>query len=43
MQIKTTLRFYLTPIRMVKTKISMTTHIGEDVKKENTPPLLVEL
>ena len=31
MQIKTTLRFYFIPIRMVKIKIPMTAHVGEDV------------
>jgi hypothetical protein len=31
LQIKTTLRFYFLPIRMVKIKISMTVHVGEDV------------
>jgi hypothetical protein len=40
MQIKTTLRFYFIPIRMVKIKIQMTAHVGEDV---NTFPLLVKL
>jgi hypothetical protein len=34
MQIKTTLRFYLTPIRMAKIKSSVTAHVGEDVEKE---------
>jgi hypothetical protein len=34
MQIKTTLRFYLAPIRMAKIKTLVTTHIGEDVEKE---------
>ena len=40
MQIKTTLRFYFIPIRMVKIKIQMTVHVGEDV---NTFPVLVRL
>jgi hypothetical protein len=34
MQIKTTLRFHLTPIRMAKSKPQVTTHVGEDVEKE---------
>jgi hypothetical protein len=43
MQIKSTLRFYLTPIRMSKIKNS-----GDEVlvtmwRKRNTPPLLVGL
>jgi hypothetical protein len=33
MQIKTTLRFYLTPVRMVIIK-NTTTNIGEDVEKK---------
>jgi hypothetical protein len=42
-QVKTTLRFHLTPVRMAKIKTQMTTDAGEDVEKENTPPLLVGL
>jgi hypothetical protein len=34
MQIKTTLRFHLTPARMAKIKIQVTTDAGEDVEKE---------
>ena len=34
MQIKTTLRFHLTPIRMAKIKKSGETWAGEDVEKE---------
>ena len=34
MQIKTTLRFYLTPVRMAKTKIQVTADAGVDVEKE---------
>ena len=34
MQIKTTLRFHFTPIRMAKTKPQVTVHVQEDVKKE---------
>jgi hypothetical protein len=34
MQIKTTLRFHLTPVRMAKIKNSGDTDVGEDVEKE---------
>ena len=34
MQIKTTLRSQLTPVRMAKIKIQVTADAGEDVKKE---------
>jgi hypothetical protein len=34
MQIKTTLRFHLTPDRMAKIKIQVTADAGEDVEKE---------
>jgi hypothetical protein len=34
MQIKTTLRFHLTPVRMVKIKTLLTADAGEDVEKE---------
>jgi hypothetical protein len=34
MQIKTTLRFHLTPVRMAKIKIQVTAYAGEDVDKE---------
>jgi hypothetical protein len=34
MQIKTTLRFYFTPVRMVRSKIQVTADAGEDVEKE---------
>ena len=34
MQIKTTLRFHLTPVRMAKIKIQMTSDAGKDVEKE---------
>ena len=34
MQIKMTLRFHLTPIRMNRSKLQVTTHVGEDVEKE---------
>jgi len=34
MQIKTTLRFHLTPVRMAKIKPLVTADAGEDVEKE---------
>jgi hypothetical protein len=34
MQIKTTLRFHLTPVRMVRSKIQVTVDFGEDVERE---------
>jgi hypothetical protein len=34
MQIKTTLRFHLKPVRIVKIKTQMTADAGEDVEKE---------
>jgi hypothetical protein len=34
MQIKTTLRFYLTPVRWLRSKIQVTADAGEDVEKE---------
>jgi hypothetical protein len=34
MQIKTTLRFYFTHVRMAKIKIQVTADAGEDVEKE---------
>jgi hypothetical protein len=34
MQIKTTLRFHLTPVRMTKSKIQVTANAGKDVEKE---------
>jgi hypothetical protein len=34
MQIKTTLRFYLIPVRMAKSKTQVTANAGEDVEKE---------
>ena len=34
MQIKMALRFHLTPIRMATIRSQVTTHIGEDVQKE---------
>jgi hypothetical protein len=41
MQIKTTLRFYLTPVRIVIIKNTTNTSVGEDVGKRNPNPLLV--
>jgi hypothetical protein len=34
MQIKTTLRFHLTPVRMAKIKIQVAADSGEDVEKK---------
>ena len=34
MQIKTTLRFYLIPVRMAKSKTQVTANAGEDVENE---------
>ena len=34
MEIKTTLRFYLTPVRITKIKTQLTADAGEDVEKE---------
>ncbi|KAL6091244.1 hypothetical protein STEG23_026826 [Scotinomys teguina] len=34
MQIKTTLRYHLTPVRMAKIKTLRTAHVGEDVEQE---------
>ena len=34
MQIKTTLRFHLTPVRMARSKIQVTADAGKDVEKE---------
>ncbi|KAL6086082.1 hypothetical protein STEG23_032675, partial [Scotinomys teguina] len=41
MQIKTTLRYHLTPVRMAKIKTLRTVHVGEDVEQEEHSPLLV--
>jgi hypothetical protein len=41
MQIKTTLRFHLTPVRMVKIKTSGDSRCGE--RRTNTPSVLVGL
>jgi hypothetical protein len=43
MQIKTILRFYLTPIRMAKIKTQGTADAGEDVEKEENSSMLVKL
>jgi hypothetical protein len=39
MQIKMTLRFHFTPIRWLKSKPQVTTHIGEDTEKEEHSPI----
>jgi hypothetical protein len=41
MQIKTILRFYLTPVRMATIKNKNKTNVGEDVGERNTHTLLV--
>jgi hypothetical protein len=41
MQIKTTLRFYLTLVRMVSSRTQTTTNVGKDVGKKNPHTLLV--
>jgi len=43
MQIKTTLRFHLSPVRMAKIKNSGDNRFSEEVEKEEHPPLLVGL
>jgi hypothetical protein len=43
MQIKTTLRFHLTPIRMAKIKNSGESMLARMWRKRNTSPLLVGL
>jgi hypothetical protein len=47
MQIKTTLKFHFTPVRMAKRKTQETTDAGVNVEKEDgcaiSPPLLVGL
>jgi hypothetical protein len=43
MQIKTTVRFHLTPVRMLPPRIQTTANVGEDVKKRNPHTLLVEM
>ena len=43
MQIKTTMRYYLTPIRMASLKSLQTINTEEDVLKGNPPTLLVEM
>jgi hypothetical protein len=42
-QIKKTLRFHLTPVRIARSKAQVTADAGEYVEKENTPSLLVGL
>ena len=41
MQIKTTLRFHLTPVRMAKTKIQVTVDGGKEVEKEEHSSIAV--
>jgi hypothetical protein len=36
MQIKTTLRFYLTPVRMLPSRTQITTNVDEDVEGKGT-------
>ena len=43
MQIKTTMRYHLTPVRMVTIKKSKITNIGEDVEKREPCTLLVRM
>jgi hypothetical protein len=39
MQIKTTLGFYLTPVRMARSKINVTADAGKDLEKEEHSPI----
>jgi hypothetical protein len=41
MQIKATLRFHLTPVRMAKTKIQVTADANEDVEKERQSSIVI--
>lgn len=41
MEIKTTVTYYLTPVKMAKTKNTETTGVGEDVEKKDPPCALV--
>ena len=41
MQIKTTMRYHLIPLRAALLKSLKVTHVREDVEKWNTPTLLV--
>ena len=43
MQIKTTMRYHLTPLEWLKSTTKETTGIGEDMKKGNSPTLVVEM
>jgi hypothetical protein len=43
MQIKTTLRFYLTPVRKAKTKPQVTADAGKDVEKEEHSSIAGEI
>ena len=42
-QIKTTMRYHLTPVRMVIIKNLQITNAGKGVKEREPPPLLVEM
>jgi hypothetical protein len=43
MQIETTRRFHLTPVRIAIISTTLTTGIGEDVRKKNPLTLLVRM
>ena len=43
MEIKTTLRFHLTPVRMAKIKIQVTADTGKDVEKEEHSSIVGEI
>jgi hypothetical protein len=43
MQIKTTLRFHLTPVRMAKLKSQVTADAGKDVEKEKHSSIVGEI
>ena len=43
MQIKTNLRFHLTPVRMAKIKIQVTADTGKDVEKEEHSSIVGEM
>ena len=41
MKIKTTMKYYLTPVKMAIMKMYIQKNVGESVEKRNPPPLLV--
>jgi hypothetical protein len=41
MQIKTTLRFYLTPVRIATSRTPRTTNVGEDAVRGRNPHILL--